>query len=96
MITATTGKAASNIQGSTLHLITSLPVDNKWCEEELLDETCEDLKKKYDGKKLLIIDEISMLTKSNWGYLDKRLKQIMNNRSEWFGGLSVIFCGDLG
>ena len=45
-----------------------------WTQEVLPNESLDNLRKNFEGKKLLVIDEISMLSQKDWGYLDTRLK----------------------
>ena len=44
--------------------------------------------------KLIIIDEISMLSNLNFHYVHKQLDALFN-RDEWFGGINMLFVGDL-
>jgi len=93
-ITATTGIAATHLNGMTLH---------SWCGMGVLDELNDkELKKILKKKKIqsrlrksrvLIIDEISMLSAK---HLDMVSKIIRMFRQSWepFGGLQVVFCGD--
>ena len=65
IVSATTGKAAGNINGVTLHSLVLLPVGKKFEQEKLSEECIEMVKRKFEGKKLLIIDEVSMLSQAN-------------------------------
>ena len=44
--------------------------------------------------KLLIVDELSMLSNLNLAYMHLRLEEVFGS-DEWFGSLNVIFVGDL-
>ncbi len=44
--------------------------------------------------KLLIIDEVSMVSNINLAYIHLRLEEIFGS-SDWFGSINVIFVGDL-
>ena len=44
--------------------------------------------------RLLIIDEVSMLSNLNLAYVHLRLDEIFG-RDEWFGGVNVLFVGDI-
>ena len=44
--------------------------------------------------KLLIIDEVSMVSNINLAYLHLRLEELFGG-SDWFGSMNVIFAGDL-
>ena len=44
--------------------------------------------------KLVIIDEVSMLSSLNLAYIHLRLEELFGG-SDWFGSMNVIFVGDL-
>lgn len=44
----------------------------------------------------LIINENSMFGRVGLALIDKRLREISRHMNVWFGGLSVILCGDFG
>ena len=91
---ATTGKAASNINGSTYQNFTDgLAMSPARRFSPLSARMLLRLQNKWKFKKLIFIDEFSMLQQKNLFYIDQRLKQIMRNE-ESFGGLVVILCGD--
>ena len=51
---------------------------------------------KYENLQLLIIDEISMVSKNMMNFIHGRLDQIKCNKSSaWFGGVSILAVGDL-
>ena len=96
-ITATTGLAAFNIHGTTVHSALSLPI-RKMSERELTGTTLERLQQKLDSDviKYLIIDEVSMLSQKNLKFIDKRLKQASGKTDLPFGGYNIILFGDFG
>jgi len=91
-LTASTGMAAVNIGGSTIHDFTNLmiynPNNNKrwnWLPKEkraLIRIT-----------QVLIIDEISMITASCFGTIDRILREI-KGVSKPFGGVQLVLVGD--
>jgi hypothetical protein len=94
--TATTGIAAVNIEGQTVHSLFNLPigfqVDNTW-----LDKISSKTKKAFKNTKRLkriIIDEVSMARADMIDYIDMRLRQLLKVNKP-FGGLQVIMVGDL-
>ena len=95
-ITASTGKAACNIIGTTVHtgFQPSLCSPNKRPKTELKGKELQDLQNKYKLLKVLIIDEISMAGKLTFRNLNEFLRQIKNNNLD-FGGTSVLVLGDL-
>jgi hypothetical protein len=91
MLTASTGKAASGIDGITLHSAFRLPVKSK--KLNLKQSELQTLQIKYKFLKIIVIDEISMVNYDTFEFLSKQLQLIFENDSD-FGGISVIACGD--
>lgn len=93
-ITATTGCAAININGTTIHSFFGLkPNQNiKKHTEELIKRKNATYKKLYNLE-ILIIDEVSMLDNILCDEISFILKTIKQNEKE-FGGIQVIFVGD--
>ena len=89
---AFTGKAAFNIRGSTLHSLFHL--QTKSAEyKDMNKDLCSKVKRHYEHLKLIIIDEVSMVSKTMFEKINLRMKQIMVS-NEPFGGMSVILVGD--
>ena len=95
-ITASTGKAACNVEGTTVHSAFKLPRhgENAIPKSELRGKELQTLQMKYAHLKVLIIDEISMVGRLTWDDLNKFLRQIKNNDKADFGGVSVLVIGD--
>ena len=96
LVTASTGKADTGINGITLHSAFHLPVKSGLKSFEYKkpsDETLHVLRNKYQYLRVLIIDEISMIGRESFGHLDLALKAIMQNPSP-FGGVSLLVVGD--
>ena len=91
-ITASTGKAASEIGGTTLHSAFNLPVKSK--SLHIKHGELQRLQNKYKCLKVIITDEISMINDQVLAMLDKRLQVIFENDSD-FGGISILAVGDL-
>ena len=93
-ITASTGIAATHIGGMTIHAWSGLGI-----RKTLTDSDIDDLQersylwKRMERVKVLVIDEISMVSGSQLGLIDKLLRSFKRNGKP-FGGLQVIFCGD--
>lgn len=45
--------------------------------------------------KLVIIDEVSMLSNLNLAYIHLRLEKIFGDSPNWFGAINVLFVGDI-
>ncbi len=95
-ITASTGIAATHIGGMTIHAWSGIGIrDNvtDW-DIELMEEK-KYLWDRYDKVKVLIIDEISMLSGTFLDTLD-RICRVFKRKPELpFGGIQVVLCGDL-
>ena len=93
-ITASTGIAATHINGTTIHSWSGIGVrdvmTNKDLEKLL---TTTRIKNNYKKNKVLIIDEISMLHPH---YLDliESVARYMLDSNKAFGGLQLVLCGD--
>lgn len=97
-ITASTGKAASLINGKTIHSYLGIGLA-KQSADELFDRliTTRRLKPKYHelkNLKTLIIDEVSMINNILMDKISLYLELIKNNTKP-FGGVQMIFIGDL-
>lgn len=92
VVTATTGLAATQIGGSTIHSWSGIGLDNKLHEDYIytISETRKKAMRKTD---VLIIDEISMMHDYNLDMIDQAMRIVREN-DEPFGGLQVILVGD--
>ena len=95
------GVAAFNIGGATLHSALKLPVENGHGGDratskykQLRGEALQDLQHAWRDVRYLIIDEISMVSKTQLQNASKRLQEVTGKRGVPFGGLSVITVGD--
>jgi ATP-dependent exoDNAse (exonuclease V) alpha subunit len=93
-VTASTGIASTHIGGSTIHSWSGIGIRDSLSKYELeaLTEK-ENLYKRLNNTKVLIIDEISMLHASRLDMVDAVLKKIRRS-DEPFGGIQVVLCGD--
>ncbi len=94
-VTASTGIAATHINGRTIHSWSGINIYNK---EELEIElgsiiSKRTVKEKVAKADVLVIDEISMLHAYQLDAIDKICRAI-RALDEPFGGLQIIFCGD--
>ena len=89
-------KAATGINGITLHSVFHLPVNSglkSYEHKKPSDGTLHMLRKKYQYLKVWIIDEISVMWRETFGHLYLALKTIIQNSSP-FGGVSLLVVGD--
>ena len=92
-----TGKAASAIGAVTIHSAFRLTISTRaGAVEKPLDfEMEQTYRGMFDGVRCVIVDEVSMVSSDIFRKIDSRLKQITGAHDMNFGGLHVIFCGDL-
>lgn len=99
VMTATTGIAATNINGKTIHNYSNLGVRERIDLEStekvisLANNMRDHYKKSIINTDILVIDEISMLHDYQLNAVDKIIRIIRKNDSP-FGGLQVILSGD--
>lgn len=93
-VTASTGIAATHMNGVTIHAWSGLGIRDTLTEREA-EETAEsgDLVARYRKTKVLIIDEVSMLDADRLDAVE-RLCRAMKDPFLPFGGLQVVLCGD--
>lgn len=93
-VTASTGIAATHMNGMTIHAWSGMGVKEHLSPRDLLNmQSKKYLQKNLDKAKVLIIDEISMLHKNQLDVVDKILKAFKGNDLP-FGGIQVVLCGD--
>ena len=93
-ITATTGCAAINVGGTTIHSFFKLKPDTNVSKhiDKLISTKCDTYKKIRDLD-ILIIDEVSMLDSILCNTISAILKACKNT-DKVFGGIQMIFVGD--
>lgn len=94
-VTASTGIAATHMNGKTIHswahigikdYLTKADLDNIFKRKEFRESIAD--------AKVLIIDEVSMLHHYRLDMVDAVLRK-MHGKDEPFGGIQVVLCGDL-
>lgn len=90
-VTASTGIAASHLNGMTIHSWSGIGVKDSLSNTDL--QSIKSKKFKLADTEVLIIDEISMLHSRQLEMVDEVLKYCRES-SEPFGGIQVIVCGD--
>jgi len=93
-ITASTGIAATHMNGMTIHFWAGIGVKDTLSPADL--QSLKDKKyltDKIEQVQVLIIDEISMLHKQQLEMVNMVLKFFKKNQLP-FGGVQIVFCGD--
>lgn len=94
IICAPTGKAAFDVGGCTIHSAFNIPADQGFHFKPLDMQQLNTYQIKFRCLKVLFIDEISMVSKKMFNFINQRLQELMGCL-EPFGGVSVIALGDL-
>jgi len=93
-VTASTGIAATHMNGMTIHGWSGIGIKESITEHDL--DALEDkqyLWKRFDKARVLIIDEVSMLHAHRLDMVEKVCRRFKRNNKP-FGGLQVILSGD--
>ncbi|MBU1046523.1 helix-turn-helix domain-containing protein [Patescibacteria group bacterium] len=93
-VTASTGIAATHMNGVTIHSWSGLGIKDRLSAldvESLLEKAY--LKRRFKYAQVLIIDEISMLHSFQLDAIDIICRAFKHN-DEPFGGMQIILCGD--
>ena len=95
IVTAPTGLAAHNVGGSTLHRVFCLPVEHGKPADyrKLSQEQLKTIRTTLQSLKLIIVDEVSMVSSLTLLFVHLRLTEIMSC-DDYFGGVSVLFFAD--
>jgi ATP-dependent DNA helicase PIF1 len=92
-VTATTGVAATHVNGTTVHHFSGLFDSNEnWGLS--VKKISGKARQRWQYARVLFIDEISMMSAKFFDMLDFAAKEVRGKRNEPFGGLQVIACGD--
>ena len=94
-VIVTTGKAAYNIRGVTVHSLLKLPIGSGGNKDLTGQSLCR-LQESVNNIGYIIIDKYSMLGQVTFGWIDKRCKQATGYNDKVFGGKSLILTGDPG
>jgi len=94
-VTASTGVAATHMNGMTIHSWAGFGIKDTLSDEELLQLiTKRYLDDRLKAAKVLIIDEVSMLHAFQLDLVDRICRIFRGAQHLPFGGLQVILCGD--
>ncbi len=93
-ITASTGIAATHINGRTIHAWMGMGIAQTMDEKEIKKlKKNQEVRDRIKAAKILIIDEISMLDAERLDLVDKICKAIKDPFAP-FGGMQLVMCGD--
>lgn len=96
LLMAPTGVAAININGTTIHTALAIPKESGDNVKPMSDQKRTQIRLALSDLKLIIIDEISMVSNNTLLHIHQRLKEIFATpNNQLFAGLSVIVVGDL-
>lgn len=92
-ITASTGIAATHLNGRTIHSWCGLGIEENLNHQVRSSIAKGDVKQRIKKAQVLIIDEISMLSASRLDLVDN-VCQLIRKNNHPFGGLQIILSGD--
>lgn len=94
-VTASTGIAASHLNGVTIHSWSGLGILDVLSEDDVRRlSASEKLQKRYNSTDVLVIDEVSMLHGARLDMINRMAKAVRGN-DQAYGGMQVILVGDL-
>lgn len=95
LLCAPSTKAAFQISGMTLHTVFALLITQfRGLMPELSSDIANTIREQFINLKLIVNDEISMVSSTLLSHVDSRLRKIMGINCS-FGGISVIAVRDL-
>ena len=96
LLMAPTGVSAINIEGTTINTGLAIPKETGENLPAMSDQKKTQIRVLLSELKLIIIDEVSMVSKITLLHIHQRLKDIFgSNSSQLFAGISIIAVGDL-
>ena len=95
LLTAPTGVAAFNINGLTIHSALGIYKNLSPEHAVLGEDRINTLRSKLENLQILIIDEVSMVSKRLLFFIHERLRQVKKvSENNLFGGVSITAVGD--
>lgn len=94
-VTASTGIAATHIQGMTIHSWSGIGVKESLTEADIdAIASKEHVVRRIQRTTVLIIDEVSMLSGNVLTMVDSVCREVRHRPDEAFGGMQVVLVGD--
>ena len=96
-IAVPTGLAAFNVRGMTIHRLFHLPIQHESRQAgywSLSKASQKVMKSTLRSLKLVIVDEVSMVSSINLAYMHLRLEELFGGH-DWFGSKSIVCFIDL-
>ena len=96
-VAAPTGLAAFNVGGITIHRLFQLPIEHEgktagyWA---LPRSSQKMMRTTLRSVKIIIVDEVSMVSSLNFAYMHLRLEELFGSQ-DWFGSKNMLFVGNL-
>lgn len=91
-VTATTGLAATHINGTTIHSWSGIGIYDE-LPEDFEDELLKTRRDIIEATDILVVDEISMLHDYRLDMVDYVARKVRGDERP-FGGIQVVLCGD--
>ena len=89
---ASTGKAAMSIGGTTVHSVFAISQSQR--NDGLSFESLQAYRCAFTNVRVVLIDEVSMIGAGILHTIHERLRTILMEFEQPFGGMDMIFCGD--
>ncbi len=93
-VTATTGIASLNVGGCTIHRYSGMGIRKYLRVQDEMSKIRRNKQKEWQQLHVLIIDEVSMLSRDAFDDLCLIAQELRGNRRDPMGGLQVIYFGD--
>lgn len=96
VVTATTGMAAVQIGGTTLHRFLAMPIGpaSDMTETVRRIERMFQVRRRIEGVRILVIDECSMLSPVDFAKADAIMRGVRRGSRGAFGGAQIVMLGD--
>lgn len=94
IVAASTGIAAINAGGTTLHALFNIPLNVQDYNKTLKGKFVQSKVNLFQKLDTLIIDEVSMVRPDTIDYIDRKLR-LYRMSEEPFGGVQIVMFGDL-